>query len=279
MKRWNRRLLLLLLIVSIGSLCWGQNPAQPQPLTAQTLSLPMLNPPVKPSSVIVSQVGAPGPSSNTYYFWLVSDFPVGNSNVAGPFPCYNGPITLNGSNYCAVSWQPGAGAVTYDLLMTTNSTVVPTGACACAVSVATSSTAVNVQSNSLSAYTVNTLAPASMQFQVSNEAVGANNSQIVFRQNGVKQPYTPVESTVNQTGKTASIGNTALIAANSFNAATQWAINWYLDSTTTCATPGPAAVTLTISFTDEVGARTVTSSSVTLGATGATNQSGGSFSI
>ena len=108
---------------------------QPTPITA--VGIPLTGAPQGPTSASVSLIGANGPTSNTIYYWIVSDFLIGNSNPAGPFYAYQAPATLSGSNYETVSWSSVQGAVTYDVLKTTTPQA-PTGACACAVVIATS---------------------------------------------------------------------------------------------------------------------------------------------
>lgn len=159
------------LIMALSLFSLAQNPAQPQPQVATTLSFPLLNPPVPPPTLNIAINGAPGPSSSTVYYWLVSEFPIGNSSPSGPFQAFNVPTTLSGSNYEILNWPPVAGATGYDVLKTTTP-VPPTGACACAVVINTASTTVNDQSNSTSAYTVNTFPITSAQIVLDNEASG-----------------------------------------------------------------------------------------------------------
>jgi hypothetical protein len=122
----------------------------------QSVGWSLLNPPIGVSNVSVQLVGNPGPQ--TYYFWIVSNFTIGNSNPAGPFVLTQGPNTLSSSNYAALSWQPVPGAASYDILMT-STPAAPTGACSCAIAVAQTATTYNVQTSSTSAYTVNSIDP------------------------------------------------------------------------------------------------------------------------
>ncbi len=257
---------------------WGQAPnvTGTQPITSQTYGISLLNAPQSPQSLTDSQFGVPGPTSSIYYYWVVADFLVGNSTPAGPIPAYNSATTLNGSNYNMLAWAPVQNAVSYDVLRTTTP-VMPTGACACAVVVATASTTVNDQSNSLNAYTVNTFNPNSVFAQLDNEAVGPSTSLVTIRQGaispqqGTKNIFTQVIPFADPGAKTASISSTPIVPANTYGVPAMWSMNWYMDSTTTCATPGPAGVTLTFSWTDETGARTFTSASLALGVNSATS--------
>jgi|GEM_PF-5042827 len=163
-------------------LCAG---ALGQSVTAQTIYLPLSSTPQPPNVAgAPSVVGQPG--SSTYYFWLASEFTVGNSSLSGPFPCFNAPQTLTSGNYCFISWNKVLGANSYDLLMTTTPSQ-PSGACNCAVLTATSTSSANVQSNSLSSYTVTTLNPGSLLATIDNEPTGAGASAIIFRVNGIQQ--------------------------------------------------------------------------------------------
>jgi hypothetical protein len=170
MKRAFCTILFMLALLGVAA---AQTPgiSNISPTPIQVLGLPLLSPPVGPGVATVSLTGAQGPSSNTIYYWIVADFPIGNSNPAGPFAAFQAPATLSGSNFETVSWFSVAGAVTYDVLKTTTPQA-PSGACACAVVVATSNLSVNDQSNSTSAYTVNTFNPASDLVILDNEATG-----------------------------------------------------------------------------------------------------------
>lgn len=180
-----RNLLTTLLLAVLTMLpLMAQNPVQPQPQIVTTLSFPLINPPVPPPTLTIAINGAPGPSSSTVYYWLVADFPIGNSSPSGPFQAFNVPATLSGSNYEILNWPSVAGATTYDVLKTSTPSP-PTGACACAVVVGTSALAVNDQSNSTLAYTVSTFAQTDALIQLDNEATGVPGiSNLTARQTG-----------------------------------------------------------------------------------------------
>ncbi|HUK26423.1 MAG TPA: hypothetical protein VLV49_17725 [Terriglobales bacterium] len=65
----------------------------------------------------------------------------------------------------------------------------------------------------------------------------------------------PVYGTASLTAQTAAIGSTNLCASTTCGAG-QYVVNYYLDSTLSCTTPGSAAAALTIGWTDETGAKT-----------------------
>lgn len=178
----------LTVVIAIALLCSGalaQNPTQPQPREVTTTTVTMLNPPIAPSGITVGFTGAPGSSAKTLYYWLVSNFTVGNSTISPVAPGFNAPTTLTSSNFFTVYWQSVAGANSYDLLRTSTPTP-PTGACACAVATGITGTSQVDQSNSLSAYTVNTFNANSALLQLSAEAVGAGagNVHYLLKQNG-----------------------------------------------------------------------------------------------
>lgn len=60
---------------------------------------------------------------------------------------------------------------------------------------------------------------------------------------------------VSLTAQTASIATATLCAAASCSVAGQYNIDFYLDSTVACATPGLAAVSVALTWTDEVGTK------------------------
>lgn len=143
-----KRLAALLLL-----LCPAVAIAQPSPQNPQVQSVQfqLSNPPLPVSSASVSLTGNPGP--RTVYFWIVSNYSIGNASVAGPYALPQAPNAFTGSNYATVSWAPALGASTYDLLMTLTISP-PKGACNCAVATAISGVSQNVTSETLNSYTV-----------------------------------------------------------------------------------------------------------------------------
>lgn len=175
-----RRLFVVLALVAAGL---AQNNSQaPESLTTLKLNIPLLTPPVASGSGGAQVVGNPGPQ--TYYYWVVSQFPVGASSPAGPFLASQVPNTLTVSNYVSVFWQPVAGATSYDLLRTTTPSA-PSGTCACAVSTGLTAPAANDQSNSLNAYVVNPFDASVLGLSLTNEVTGSGASHLYLRQNGV----------------------------------------------------------------------------------------------
>src|SRR6185312_3879006 len=145
------------------------------PLAAQQISVSTPQP-AAPSSVTVTPVGTTG--GTTYYYWVVSNFTIGNSAPSLSAVITNAAATLSTVNYDKVAWTSAAGANTYDVLRTTTATA-PTGACACAVATAVSALTANDQSNTLSAYTVNTYA-GNTTFNITNVATGTGASALTF---------------------------------------------------------------------------------------------------
>jgi hypothetical protein len=74
----------------------------------------------------------------------------------------------------------------------------------------------------------------------------------------------PVYGAVAPTGQTAAISSTTLCATSACGAG-QYEVSYYLDSTVACTTPGSAAASLTIGWTDETNAKSL---QVPLGGTG-----------
>jgi hypothetical protein len=97
----------------------------------------------------------------------------------------------------------------------------------------------------------------------------ATNGASTFGQLVRSQP-----SPISLTGQVAAITTATLCAAaaGACNVAGMYRATFYLDSSVTCATPGPAAVAVSITFTDEVG--TKSAQTVPLDVTGATSLSG-----
>jgi hypothetical protein len=207
---------LALFVLLLGNFAFAQQPVT-TPLVTLPLSVGVPYPPTPggPPSV----VGAGG--SATYYYWLVSEFSVGNSSLSGPYAVYDAPNTLTSGNYVGLSWNPVPGASSYDVLRTT-STNAPGGACNCAVVVGTSSTSANDQSNSLNSYTVASFQPQNFQLSLANEVVGANTTHLILR----RQPGGAQLADLNTVGsglgdpgsnglvKRISLNNTSIAAAS-----------------------------------------------------------------
>ncbi len=66
----------------------------------------------------------------------------------------------------------------------------------------------------------------------------------------------PVYGTASSTGLTAAVASTTVCASASCGAG-QYVVNYYVDSTVSCTTPGSAVASLTIGWTDETSAKTL----------------------
>lgn len=169
----------IVVLLVFAGLALAQSPA-PIATSQITLPAPTAGVPLAPQPLGAAQVTGTGNQGTAYYFWLVSEFTLGNSALSVAIPCFNAPQTLSSQNYCSFSWNAVSGANSYDVLMTTTPQP-PGGACNCAVTVGTSSTSINVQSNSLSSYTVNTVAIQNLGLSLTNEATSSNQTHLVLR--------------------------------------------------------------------------------------------------
>jgi hypothetical protein len=82
-------------------------------------------------------------------------------------------------------------------------------------------------------------------------------SSTASRYNGISTAgvgLEPVYAAVSLTGQTGAIGASTLCASASCGQG-QFVVTYYVDSTATCATPGPATVSMNIGWTDEAGAK------------------------
>lgn len=189
----------LTLLLGVGAAFPQSTP--PPPIAASSVTLTLSNPPGSPPTATIAISGAPGPSSSTKFYWLVANFPIGNSSPSGPFQAFNVPATLSGGNFIILNWPTVAGATSYDVLKTSTA-APPTGACACAVTGGTGLTAttVNDQANATVAYTVNTFDPNSVATRFTNEnpnITGENNlglAAIMQRQNGTVLGFETITS-------------------------------------------------------------------------------------
>lgn len=169
-------------LLFLSGIAGAQSPQNPQP-TPQTytrsLRLPMQNPPTQVPSGLAQRTGNPG--NTTYFYWVVAKYPVGDAMPAGPYVVLNSADTLSGSNYNTVIWTPALGATSYDVLRTTVGQA-PSGACNCAVATAVTGSTQADQSNSLSAYTVNTFDVNSSDTVLTNEPLDYGRSHMMLRQ-------------------------------------------------------------------------------------------------
>jgi len=166
-------------VLLLSSLAFSQD-APPIATNQLTLPAPTVGVPIPPQPLGAAQVtGTPGHA--TYYFWLVSEATLGNSQPSNAIPCFNAPQTLSSQNYCSFTWNPSPGANSYDVLMTTTPQP-PGGTGNFAVTTGTTSTSINVQSNSLSSYTVSTFVPNAYGLSLTNEGTAAATTHLILRQ-------------------------------------------------------------------------------------------------
>ena len=116
-----------------------------------------------PSAVITVTAQAVAPfGASTVCYWVVANFPVGNSGPSQPGCAMNVGTTVN------VSWTPVTGATGYDLL-TTPTPSLPSGSAS--IALVTRFMSVTYQDtipSSPFSYTVNTAPPASATFLLDN---------------------------------------------------------------------------------------------------------------
>jgi len=176
---------ILLVLATVAA--FAQNPpVQPPPaLNASSLNFPVIVPAMDPiANASVSLIGNPGPAR--YCYWIVTNYLVGNTTPVKIRPCItNGPITLSSSNYDQISFNLPPQAVSADILRTSGTGMdqAPQGSCACAVATANTTSTVQDQSNSLSAYTVTTFDPSVLNIGLTNVVVGAGASHLKLFQN------------------------------------------------------------------------------------------------
>ena len=152
----------VLIAMICGALC-GNLAAQNALGPAQQLILSAPDPQA-PSNVTASYTGSPG--SDTLYYWVVANYPGGESSLA-PAPPLRSVGALTASNSVLVSWRAVGGATSYDVLRTTSPTV-PTNGCSCVVSAATTSTFTSDTGAALTAWTENSISAASATISVNN---------------------------------------------------------------------------------------------------------------
>lgn len=81
--------------------------------------------PPGPLTVTAQAIGQAG--ANVYYYWVITNYPLGVSNPAGPAVVYNAPNTLSGSNYVRVSWTQVSGASSYTVIRGTTPNLPSSG--------------------------------------------------------------------------------------------------------------------------------------------------------
>jgi hypothetical protein len=114
-----KQILTLAILALVAPLLTLAQPAQQVDFFANT------PPAVQASQISTQRVGPAG--TRDLYYWIVANYPIGNSFVAGPSLAHQAPDVMTGINYVQVSWPAVPGAISYDVLRTTTQTF-PTGA-------------------------------------------------------------------------------------------------------------------------------------------------------
>lgn len=172
-------------------------------LFAQT-QLSLLAPPPNNVSNVAVSGGASG--SGTYWYWVVTRYPIGKVLPNGPAIAIAKAAPTAGVPL-VISWSPVSGASSYDILRTSTA-ATPTGTCTCAVATAQTGSTVNDTGAALSSYTVTSDAgAASATFTLNNR-----DGTAPFINVNVSPPNTNYKSAL--VSPTAVVGQNAIIGAN-----------------------------------------------------------------
>lgn len=169
-------------------------------VTTQTVTLP--------ASDAVAQVTSFFGSSavfgtTPYYYWFVSRTVSNVSPPAGPL-VVQAPASLSSLNNISITWTPiGGGVTSYDVLRTATS-ATPTGACNCAVALATTLANVTDSGAALLSYTVSAVGS---NWTLQNKLSAGTQALMAFYQG---QGYEIAPSSSNSSGA----GNTNAIFAS-----------------------------------------------------------------
>ena len=143
-------------VVAALLLLFAARPSRAQNVTAQSVTTQQLVlAPQSPITITGLQASPSVQGSTSYWYWVVAHVGSDVSAPQGPAVITNGPASLGGFAVNAISWNPVAGASSYDVLRTTSSTA-PAGACNCAVIIGAAQFSATDSSNSLLSYTVST---------------------------------------------------------------------------------------------------------------------------
>src|ERR1035441_7734877 len=205
-----------------ASLAVAQSGTRPASEQVTSVSWGLQNPPLPVASGSVALVGGQ-PGNATYYFWVVANYLIGSAPPAGPFLLANGRGLFAAPNYANLSWAAAPGAISYDILLTTAPSQ-PTGACGCAVATGVANTSVQVQTNSLNAYTVTAVDVSAYTIGSQNVQSGLGISALQFtRPDGtiIGSLDTTGELTVNRCvgcgGGSGRLTNTIDVTANTIS--------------------------------------------------------------
>ena len=179
------------------ALVWGQSAVDPTVIKMGASA------PAGVTSVTAQIVGNAG--NNSYYYWVVANFPIGQSQVSPSAQLINAP-NLSGSNYVTILWNP-VGATSYDILRTTTPFIF--NPCTCAVATGQTGSSVNDTGGALSSYVYAPTSNATAKFELDNR----NFSQPVIYGN---TPYNSVMF-ANLPSASSSKGLTYLVVDASTN--------------------------------------------------------------
>lgn len=185
---------LLLVLILADTAAHAQQPPAPD-TTVRNLTFQLANPPLTVPACTVQSVNGPG--RNQYFYWIVVEYQIGNSNVFGP--C-SGATTFNNlqdnvTAFAKIAFPamtgtgPSGNPLEYDVLRTTTPTP-PTGTSNVGVSVTNFYPASGSINDVLAdggpiGYTVNTFDPSTVASTFNNITTGAGTSGISGGANGI----------------------------------------------------------------------------------------------
>ena len=125
-------------------------------------------PPRVPTNRISAQVTGVG-GTQTYFYWVVVTYPVGDAFPGGPIRVNDVADVLAGGNFVTVRWPLMAGALSYDVLRTTTAQY-PSGVANVLVAGVVAGPAQVDNTNVVGAYTLASVAKADGFFRLNNQA-------------------------------------------------------------------------------------------------------------
>lgn len=121
-----------------------------------------------PSAVSGANLSLTGPPGLTArFYWVIANYPIGQSSPVGPLLARNSPDTLSVTNFITISWNGVQNATSYDVLRTTAPSL-PSSSASLAVATGLTVTSVNDTGGALTSYTVAGVGPAQTQVYVEN---------------------------------------------------------------------------------------------------------------
>lgn len=124
-------------------------------------------PPRVPTNRISAQVTGVG-GTQTYFYWVVATYPVGDAFPGGPVRVNDVADTLAGGNFVTVRWPLMPGALSYDVLRTTTAQY-PSGAANVLVAGAVAGPAQADIANAVGAYTLASTSRADGFLRLNNQ--------------------------------------------------------------------------------------------------------------